>query len=493
MKTWRKIHRWAGLLFALFLLLFCMSGIVLNHRSTFANVNINRNYLPSDYQFRNWNLGLLRGTLSPNANTCIIYGTGGMWLQVPSDESWSDFNQGLPSGADYRQIRSMVIAPDSTLFVCTQFGVYKRRWMHGSLCNIPGNAPWEEVSLPEGHDERLTDMALHGNQLVVVGRSHLYVVDVNRLLSGELTFKPLQLAEPAGYTGKVSWFRTVWLVHSGELFGLPGKLFMDAVALLFVWFIVSGIWIWVKPKGWVLKWHNLLGKKTLLITLFVALTGWALRPPLLILLAKNSLKPIPGTVLSSTNPWNDKLRMLRFDATMNDWLLSTSDGFYSLPLLNENKIPQKVTVAPPVSVMGLNVFQQHPTTGEWVIGSFSGLYRWNRSEDLALDYFTHQPAPMREGAPFGQIAISGYSTDFGVEPIVCTYNEGAMNQHGPEQPKWMASLPISLWNLALEVHTGRIYTFLGSANLIYIFFAGLVVLLILWSGWKIRWQRRKGA
>ena len=55
----------------------------------------------------------------------------------------------------------------------------------------------------------------------------------------------------------------------------------------------------------------------------------------------------------------------------------------------------------------------------------------------------------------------------------------------------MARLPISLWQLALEVHTGRIYTFLGPVRLIYIFFASLLTLVILWSGWTIR-KRKQG-
>ena len=54
-------------------------------------------------------------------------------------------------------------------------------------------------------------------------------------------------------------------------------------------------------------------------------TGWALRPPLMILLATNSTKPLPGTTLDNDNPWNDKLRMIRYDEQAHDWLISTSE------------------------------------------------------------------------------------------------------------------------------------------------------------------------
>ena len=132
--------------------------------------------------------------------------------------------------------------------------------------------------------------------------------------------------------------------------------------------------------------------------------------------------------------------------------------------------------------MGLNVFHQEKD-GRWLCGSFSGLFRWNRSENTAVDYFTGEPAPKKQGPPFGKRAVSGFcQNDNGPDGIVEYYAGSSFIQ----MPEEMASLPMSLWNLALEVHTGRIYTILGPATLIYIFFAGLAALWCLWSGWKVR-------
>lgn len=61
--TWRKQHKWLGIGLSFFMLMFCVSGILLNHRSLIKDVNVSRKYLPSRYEFRNWNGGLLRGTL----------------------------------------------------------------------------------------------------------------------------------------------------------------------------------------------------------------------------------------------------------------------------------------------------------------------------------------------------------------------------------------------------------------------------------------------
>ena len=65
-KTWRKYHKWVGIIITFFLIMFCLSGIILNHRQTFADINVSRALLPSHYSFEQWNNGLLRGTLCYN-------------------------------------------------------------------------------------------------------------------------------------------------------------------------------------------------------------------------------------------------------------------------------------------------------------------------------------------------------------------------------------------------------------------------------------------
>ena len=66
------------------------------------------------------------------------------------------------------------------------------------------------------------------------------------------------------------------------------------------------------------------------------------------------------------------------------------------------------------------------------------------------------------------------------------YHDGA-NRLVP-QPEWMKTLPMSLWNVALEIHTGRF--FIGNiATYIFIFITGLAAIWCLWTGYAIR--RRK--
>ncbi|MDR0894308.1 MAG: PepSY domain-containing protein [Prevotellaceae bacterium] len=498
--TWRKHHKWFGLLFCFFLLMFCLSGIVLNHRTWVSDIQISRRWLPASYRFNRWNNGLLRGTLSytdslSRQRIVLLYGVGGIWQTDSLASHFTDFNRGLPESADARAIRQMGQMPDGTLFAVGQFNLF---------CYDHGSGQWKDCSLPLSPHERLTDLATRGDTLIAVGRSRLYLAT-----PPYATFTPLVLQAPEGYDGRVSLFRTVWQLHSGELFGTAGKFLIDGVALVLILLSLTGILYFllnkrIKRYNLLLKrgapptplagrrqrtvsllrltrlWHDKLGIYTLVLTLFVSLTGWMLRPPVLLALVYGRVPAIPGTNLSSPNPWNDNLRLLRYDADCHDWILSTADGLYSLASLRS--VPARITPAPPISVMGANVFTQD-NRGDWLVGSFSGMFRWNRSRGEATDYFTGCPAPEKSGAPFGKRAIAGYSNDFSEGPCLVEYDQGT---DAIPMPPTLSTLPMSLWNLCLEIHTGRIYTVLGAGTLVYIFFAGLIVIWILVSGYKVR-------
>lgn len=485
--TWKKHHKWLGIPLCFFVLMFSLSGILLNHRPLIADVNVDRSLLPGRYLYQRWNGGLLRGTL-PSAGI-LIYGTGGIWHTDSTASRVEDFNRGLPEGADYRNIRSVVRTAQGDCFAAGAFGLYR---LDTARC-------WQPVSLPLGEEEKLTDMTTRGDTLVVAGRSFLYVST-----APYRTFEKVRLLPPDDYDGRVSLFRTVWMLHSGELFGTAGKLVVDAVGIVLILLCLTGFAYWLLPK-WVKRrsrqgadaagsrkflklsflWHDKIGRATLVITLLLTLTGWCLRPPVLIALALNKTKPVPGTTLDSANPWHDKLRMIRYDDASADWLLSTSDGFYALRSLaaaeRPENAPRRVAHTPPVSVMGLNVWQKDGG-GRWLCGSFSGLFVWDRQAGTSTDYFTGEPA-QGGGAPFGKKAVSGFTADFaGHRPCIVEYYEGT---DALAQPGVLAALPMSLWNLALEVHSGRIY--IGTAaTLFFIFLAGIAVGWCLWSGWKLR-------
>ena len=168
-KTWRKYHKWIGIIITFFLVMFCLSGIVLNHRQLFANINISRGVLPGQYEFNQWNNGLLRGTLrykdNKNVDKVFIYGAAGIIQTDTTASHFTEYNQGLPTGADYRQMRGMAKTPQNDLFAVSVMELYK----------LGKNTLWQKVDLPKQEDdELLTDITTHGDTLIVLSRSHLY-------------------------------------------------------------------------------------------------------------------------------------------------------------------------------------------------------------------------------------------------------------------------------------------------------------------------------
>ena len=204
--------------------------------------------------------------------------------------------------------------------------------------------------------------------------------------------------------------------------------------------------------------------------------GWLLRPPALIAIASGKIPPVPFSTMDSRNAWHDKLRSLRYDNTAGEWLMYSSDGFYTMKQLGDK--PAAAAAQPPVSVMGINV-EERDSDGTWLIGSFNGMYRWDRRNNRVTDYFTGQPARPAKGIPVTDNAIAGYSPHFGKGPVVINYGKGTTALPMPQR---MEVLPMSLRNVCLEIHTGRMYTFLGGVTVLYICLMGIAVFWCLWTG-----------
>ncbi|MDO4320621.1 MAG: PepSY-associated TM helix domain-containing protein [Bacteroidales bacterium] len=475
--SWHRQHKWLGLICGFFLTAFCVSGIVLNHRQLFGNIDVSRGLLPTRYHYKDWNGGLLRGTVPSDYGT-LIYGTNGVWCVDSLNGDIRDFNIGFPGGADYRNVRRVVNTENGMLIAVTPFGAYRHS----------ADIGWVKLDIAIDGDERLTDVEASGDSIVVLGRSDIYVA-----VSPYLVFDKKELFPSPDSDGKVSLFRTVWTVHSGEIYGLAGRLFTDMIALILSILVVTGTVCWFLPlylkkhkagfrpmrfMRFNILWHNKIGRLTIVLTVFIVFTGWCLRPPVMIPLAMTKTAVIPGSSLSSDNVWHDKLRAIRYDDRSGDWLISTSDGFFTIKSFDD--VPRKLSGAPPVSVMGINVWEKSDDD-KWLCGSFSGMYEWDRSSEVSSDYFTHEIAEDKPGSPFGRKAISGYSADLTENPFVVEYYDGT---DALVQPEELKHLPMSLWNVALEIHSGRM--FIGQiATYIFIFISGLAIIWCLISGYKL--------
>ncbi len=487
-KHWRQVHKWLGVAMAVSVLLFCISGIVLNHRELVSGVDISRSVLPDSYQIRDYNNGVVKGTLRLGSDSVLVYGNTGMWVVDNDFAHASEFNEGLPEGTDHRNVKRVVRTSDGTLWCVAQWQLYRR-----------SEERWQQVPLP-GHDERMSDVALTPDSLSVVAlsRSAVYTLTPGGI------FERRELLPYDGWYPSATLFRTLWLLHSGEAFGLPGRLLVDLVAAVLAVLCITGIVIVVLPRRpstrrrrptvlqTNLKWHNRVGVWTIVATLLVCATGVCLRPPLMIPAVLTKVAPLPGTPLANPNPWHDRLRAVRWDSDRGEWLLSTSAGFVRIDSTFSTQ-PRLIadSVTPHVSPMGITVFE-HIAPGKWLVGSFAGMYLWNTTYGSVTDYFTGHPVVERpSGRPISDHLVCGLSHHAPHGGLaVIDYATGTTQL--PPMPRVMSTAPMSLWGAALEVHVGRAYKpVLGPLSELYIFLAGSLIIVILISGYIIRVRVRR--
>ena len=584
--TWKKCHRWFGLVLSVFMLVFCVSGIILNHREAFSGCEVSRKWLPASYHIKNFNNGVVKGTVVKNSgslaisegfsDSILVYGCAGVFLTDYQLSTWQDFNAGLPKSIDERNVRHLVQARDGSLWCAALRDVY---------CYDENAQQWKKVELP-GNEERIMDVALGKNSIQVVALTRSRIFEITPIASNiDVSESPSSLASsakggvsekspdifekksggfsekvgtflgkyrveakiipaPKNYEPKTTLFKLVWHLHSGEFFGLPGKLVVDAIALVLIVLSITGIIRFILPYGirrakkvkseerrvknslaaknrmkrlgklfaWNMKWHNKIGYVTIVLTLWIAITGMCLRPPLMVPLV---LSKLPQAVGEDGNVWQDKLRAIRWDAVQGDWLVSTSEGFLRVDE-DFSQAPKMLPddECPKLSPMGVTVWESDGKGG-WIVGSFRGIYRWNpvnHSLNQILDYFTGKPSEETSMIPISDNLVCGYSEDFlGGKPLVFDFAKGVEDAKGQavalcnDEPKKsrneesMSDLicetaPMSLWNVALELHVGRCYSpFLGPLSDLFVFLSGLLITLVLLSGYIISHRRRKKA
>lgn len=500
-KKMKKWHKWAGLLFSFFFILFALSGIFLNHRKEISSIDLSRNILPAPFHYDNWNNGAIKGSLKLTPDSILLFGGAGIFLTDSTATEVSPYQTGLKNGADNRTIGNLIQTDNGNVFAISTFDLYKLN---------SNTDKWECLSHQIETEERFSDLETRGDTLVVLSRSHVFLSTYPYT-----QFYKLELKAPEGYQKKATLFRTIWTFHSGELFGIVGKLFVDFLGLVVITLCITGAILTLFP-GLIkrrkkrkkntasfintlkssFKLHNKLGATLLIFLILSVVSGTFLRPPLLITIIRSKVPTIPGTILNSDNPWFDKLRCIRYDKDEQNWILYTSDGFYQVSDLPAT--PVKVQFQPPVSVMGVNILKKQ-TSGMWLVGSFGGLFYWHKELGKSFDAYTLNPiVPKRGGPPTFTNAISGYSNDFATGEIVFDYLQGAKVLNST---KGFLAMPeevsrnsrMSLWHVCLEVHTGRIYfPVIGSIlSDLFLFVAGVSALSILLSGYIIYRKKRK--
>jgi len=500
----KKYHKWLGIVITVFILLFAASGIVLNHRELFSSADVSRSMLPAEYEYENWNSAAVKGTERVGEDSILIYGNIGVWLTDSRHSYFKKFNDGFPNGVDNHKVCKVFKSSKNELFAGTLFGLFKYNEI---------NKEWSELFTPD-HNPRVVDIAQKGDTLFVLSRSFLY-----KTVDGE-SFIKKELPQGTDFDNKVGLFKTLWVIHSGEIYGSIGKLIVDLVGLIFIFLSITGLIYFLVPffvkkkrgkigkkvkrlkriNNWSLKWHNKIGWITIIFLIITTFTGMFLRPPLLAIIGEMRVGKIPYTELDTPNPWFDKLRRIIIDEEEGFIYVGTPDAIYYSDLNFSNKL-MKFENQPPLSVMGVNVFSKVDSVNI-LVGSFEGLFKWNYKTGYIYDVIKEQEfqPDTNKRIPLGEFLVTGYSDDFIEGEVYFDFNNGAGvigdTNKAIEMPKQIEQQRMSLWNVALEIHTARMYKFMfGSLYILFIPLAGLIILFVLISGfivwYKNYWKKKK--
>jgi hypothetical protein len=511
LKFFRKYHKWPGIIFTFFILLFAFSGIVLNHRELLSGIDISRKLLPGIYRYNNWNLASVKSGIKLDPDRVLFFGNIGIWETGSNFNRFTDLNAGFPRGIDNRKINTLYV--DSTckkgtlsgfgkdLYAGTLFGLYKYN---------PINRQWSQVPLPV-KEKRIVKILSKGDSLLVLTRSSLLV---RRGQDAAGTFEEVMVPKAVDDDGKTGLFKTFWVIHSGEIYGNTGKLIVDGVGIIFIIITLSGLVYFTVPhllkrvkersksgikrfNRFSLRWHNRFGSWLFPVLILTAVTGSFLRPPLLIPIAGTRVAKIKYSELDSPNPWFDRFRDMIYDDSLHRFLLSTSEGiYYSDDDLSTRM--EKFPLQPPVSVMGINVFEI-VSPGKYLVGSFSGIFLWEPAAGKVTDYFTGMPYTEtgQDGPPFGNVSVAGYLKTSDSTDLIFDYGGGAIPLSGknplPAMPaEIIRSSPISLWSTALEIHTGRIFeSIIGNFYILIVPLTGLFTVIIIITGFFAWFTGRK--
>lgn len=145
--------------------------------------------------------------------------------------------------------------------------------------------------------------------------------------------------------------------------------------------------------------------------------------------------------------------------------------------------------------MGINVFEKHGS-GEYLTGSFTGLFLWDPGTNIITDALTGKPYLGDPGGrPVGDMKVAGMITMPDGRKFLAEYNLGLLplrhNEPIPEMPdKIIDESRMSLWNLCLEFHTGRIFENLtGGFYILIVPLTGITGIIVVMSGYIV-WRRK---
>ncbi len=483
----RKFHLWAGIVFAPLLIMLAITGIGLNHPDWIRSVSFPVDVLPENYQYHNWNRGLVSAIISDEKGGYFATGKEGVWHFIDNeakrldnpyqDSAWKKMGYSLYLDSNTHHLLSG-----------TREGIYSLNLVSNEWKTISGSPREQFVSIINGADG-----------LLAISRKGLYHLKFHEQ-GYQLQPIPIELAD----NGQSSpLYRLIFQLHSGELLGKVGIFIMDAAAGLLIFLSVSGLYMFVFPRlvkrkllsregrisggrkfRWMLKHHNHWGLVIAIVLLISGATGLLMRPPGL-LLVSNVQSPIKIKDLHFS-PLPHSIGKALWDPKQNALMLLTSGGLYrEAPEMKNLFVPADLPV--PISGMGANVFQHYKSS--FIIGSFKGLFHWDpaseRVSPVTSETWPRRVMPTALLENEGDMALFDFS-----KGLRLSQNSQLSIPQMPDDINHQAS--ISLWHLFFELHNLRFFRFiLGPSYLLLLALTGLMLVLISITGIYDYFKKRR--
>lgn len=475
-RTSKWLHKVLGLGLILFLVWMSLSGVLLNHPDLIAGASVPRWLVPSQYHPHNWNRSGIISAVFPASepDTAYLAGNLGIFRSRHGRVSARPLHEGLPDSDFYRKTRQLFLlqAPaGEELLAATAGGLFRRGLT---------DAAWEQVPLGARREDVRKILSVT-DRLVVFTDSAAYVAPLG---ADRLHFTRHEPERPSE-APRVSLVKLFFDVHDGKVWGLPGRLLFDAAGLVLCYLSLSAFYTWYYPRllakrrrrrrplrrrrpgrwqgrlfRFVHKYHLKLGIWSAGILLVFGLTGFFMRPPMLMLLAGDVPAAwYPGPL--PTNPWEKKIRNALYDSERAELLIQASDGLWRGPADLAGPFT-RTQVPVPIFVMGATVLDRQ-ADGTYLIGSFSGLFRFDSSTGRAVDLLTGEPADTQQSMRPADTMITGwFATPTGAS-VIAAHDQGLLDVRGEPTdafrmpPAVRHAYRMPLWNYLFELHNGRFF------------------------------------
>lgn len=483
-KMSKKVHCYLGLFLSLFLVWMSVSGILLNHPDLISRVSMPLKAMPGFYEYKNWNRYSFRDAVfsKKNADRVFVCGKQGVWQSLDNGRTFSAMDNGFPEPAWQKDTFCLLPTENGDfLYAGTRTGLYVCKLATSSWSRVKGVPDIKIISLFQNGDKA-------------------YAFTSSGCFSGEIeqdAFSPVLLPLPGNMPADLSISRFLLSLHDGSILGLPGKLGVDLLAAVLIFFCLSGIYLWVVSRNlkrfkgrkkvfkafrFCHKYHLKFGIWCALFLIVITATGFLLKPPFRMLIYKNFGAKISIADKTMENPWKDQIFKVVFLPEQKSILMSTRQGFYMAPVNLDAPFKKQVI---PVKISGMGTTVLKLVSGHHLLtGSFSGLFSVDlETKELTRGFTGAQPGRKHRSMICGAlvkdgrlIGYAGYRKGF----IKVAAND-SISLSMPDALTEKAK--ISLWYGLFELHNTRLFTFLTHTNTwLIIPIAGILTLIILLSG-----------